>query len=130
MIVAMSALACGANEGVLRAGKETPSAVNAGDQRTAFEKGLDAMRTAGFSFIYVVRRKDGKTLDSDDISVIKVNSADTNRRVKTDDDRAVMIGSNADIAPNNSAALYARFSVENYSEPPTDDANTNANSNK
>ena len=52
------------------------------------------MRTAGFTFIYALRRKDGGIMNAEDVGVIKLQTVDTNRRVKTDDDRAVLIGTN------------------------------------
>ncbi len=120
---------CGANEGILLSGKETPSQINAASEKPAFTKDLEAMRTAGFTFIYVLRRKDGGTLDTDDINVIKQHTVDTNRRVKSDNDRAVIIGSNYQLLENDLAALYDRFAVEIYSDEPPVSTNVNTNSN-
>lgn len=130
MLIALLATGCGANEGVLRSSKETPIQANAANMKTLFVKDLEAMRTAGFAFIYVVRRKDDGIIDAEDVGVIKLQTADTNRRVKTDNDRAVIIGSNKETPPNNLDVLYDRFSIEDYSEPLAADANVNANSNK
>ncbi len=130
VFLAVFGTGCGANEGVLRSGKETPTQINIANKKTTFDKELDAMRTAGFVFIYVVRRKDGGIIDAEDVSVIKLQTVDTNRRVKTDEDRAVIIGSNYQVPPDNLALLYDRFSVENYSEPFVEGANVKANSNK
>ncbi|MFN0278457.1 MAG: hypothetical protein ACKVRN_07630 [Pyrinomonadaceae bacterium] len=126
----MFLLACGANESVLRSGNETPVQANTVNEKTPFAQDFDAMRTAGFTFIYILRRKDSGTLETEDISVIKLQTADTNRRVKTDNDRAVIIGSNKEIPKENLDVLYARFAVENFSEPPVVDANVNVNANK
>lgn len=130
VFLTVSGTGCGANETVLRSGKETRIHANNANEKTSFAKDLDAMRTAGFVFIYVVRRKDGGVIDAEDVSVIKLQTVDTNRRVKADGDRAVMIGSNKQVPPDNLAVLYERFAVENYSETPIVDANVNANSNK
>ena len=121
---------CGANEGVLHSGKETPLPVNAVEEKPSFEKDLAAMRTAGFTLIYALRRRDGKTIDAEDVRVIKQLTNDTNRRIKTDDDHAVLIGSNFELPKDNLSALYGQFSVEDYSEPPAADVKTDANSNK
>lgn len=129
-LIAIFTLACGANESVLRSGNETPVQANTANEKTPFAQDLDAMRTAGFTFIYVLRRKDGATLETEDVGVIKLQTIETNRRVKTDDDRAVIIGSNKEIPKQNLDLLYARFAVENYFEPQTVDANINANSNE
>lgn len=86
------------------------------------------MRTAGFAYVYVVRRKDNGIMNAADISAIKLQTAETNRRIKADNDRAVIIGSNIPVPANNLTLIYQRFSVEDYSEPPGADANTNTNS--
>jgi len=77
------------------------------------------MRTAGFSFIYVLRRKDGGVIDPEDKSVIRVQTTQANRRVSADDGKAVIVGSNFQLAPHNMAAIYQRFAVENYSPAPS-----------
>lgn len=123
-------LGCGANDAVLRSGNETPINATVREEKDPFAVELESMRTAKFSFIYVLRRKDGRTIEADDVSVIKQQTAETNRRIKADDDRAVIIGSNYQIPESNLAVLSGRFLVENYSEPPATDVNVNTNSNK
>jgi hypothetical protein len=123
-------VSCDANQGVLRAGRETPMRGMSPDERPQFAKDLDAMRTAGFTFIYELRRPDGKAIDADDIKLIKISTIDANRRVKTDDDRAVLIGSNFELSQENLAALYARFAVEDHSPAPATDMNANSTSAK
>jgi len=129
-LAVLLASGCGANEVVLRSGNETPIQGNAVEDKPSFEKDLNAMHTAGFSFVYVVRRSDGKIIDAEDVRVIKELTADTNRRVKSDNDRAILIGSNFEIPSDNLAALNRRFLVEDHSKPPIEDANFNSNSNK
>lgn len=128
LLVSLIASGCGPNEGILKSGKETPQA-NAASDKSSFEQDLEAMRTADFVYVYVLRRKDGAKIDADDRGVIKVQTSLANRRVSADDDKAFIIGSNVQLPPQNMAALYARFAVENYS-PPVANANTNANVNK
>jgi hypothetical protein len=124
----MLTAACGANEGVLRSGRETPTQSNVQSAKTTMEKDIDEMRTAGFSFIYVLRRKDGQKFDSEDRGVVRLQTADANRRVTSDEDRAVVIGTNYAIPPQNMMILFERFAVENYSPPATPaDTNTAAN---
>ncbi|MBK7394080.1 MAG: hypothetical protein IPI64_12405 [Chloracidobacterium sp.] len=127
LLLALTA-ACGANDGILKSGKETPGSSNAQPSKSVFEEDLGSMRTADFRFVYVLRRKDGGKIDAEDRSVIKAQTADANRRMSSDDDKAFIIGSNSQIPPKNMFVLFARFAVENYSPPsPT---NTNANANK
>jgi hypothetical protein len=110
-----AAIACGANDNILRSGKEPAGRSNMEPQKTSFEQDLEAMRTAGFSFIYVLRRKDGGVIDPEDKSVIRVQTTQANRRVSADDGKAVIVGSNFQLAAHNMTALYQRFAVENYS---------------
>lgn len=124
------AAACGANEGVLRSGKDASPQANAGNQKTPFARELESMRDANFTFIYVLRRKDGTAINAEDRGVIKLRTADANRRLSSDDDKAFIIGSNVQLSPQNMIALYDRFAVENYSPPPIPETNGNANANK
>jgi hypothetical protein len=118
-ITAFLCAACGANDNILRSGKGDPAGQsNVQPTKTTFESDLESMRTAGFSFIYVLRRKDGGVIDPEDKSVIRVQTTQANRRVSADDGKAVIIGSNFQIAAHNMAAIYQRFAVENYSPEP------------
>ena len=128
-VVAAFAAGCGANDGILKSGKETPGSSNAQPRKSAFEEDLGSMRTADFRFIYVLRRKDGGKIDAEDRSVIKAQTTDANRRVSSDDDKAFILGTNTQIPPKNLMALYKYFAVEDYSPPPPP-TNTNANANK
>src|SRR5574339_78041 len=95
-VLSFFAAACGANEGVLRSGRETPVQRNSESQpvKSSIERDIDEMRTAGFTYIYVLRRKDGQKLDAEDRGVIRQQTTDTNRRVMSDEGRAVVIGTN------------------------------------
>lgn len=129
--LALLTAACGANEGVLKSDRETPAQSNIQSPMALIDTDIEAMRTAGFTFIYVLRRKDGQQLDAEDVGVIRLQTAEANRRVKSDDDKAVVIGSNYAIPPKNMFVLFDRFAVENYSPPATPaNANTAANAAK
>ena len=130
LLLLVISTACGSNENILKSGKETPAQSNTESKITPVAEDLEAMRTAGFSFIYILRRKDGGKIDAEDRSVIKLNTAEANRRVAADEGRAFIIGTNFQIPANNLIALYDRFAVENYSQPSAPAANTNANSKK
>lgn len=118
---------CGANDGILKSGKETPASSNAQLTKSVFEEDLGSMRTADFRFVYVLRRKDGGKIDAEDRSIIKAQTTDANRRMSSDDDKAFIIGTNTQIPPKNMMALYKHFAVEDYSPPPMANTNTNAN---
>jgi len=127
LIAGILTAACGPNKGLLGSGKEDAANYGTAKTKTALEEDMDAMRTAGFAFVYVLRRKDGGKIDAEDRGVIKLQTVDTKRRVATDDDRAFIIGSDYQLPPKNLAALYNRFAVETYSAPSPANSNTNTN---
>ena len=117
--------ACGANDNILKSGKETPSTNTAAVSE--IDSDLAAVKNADFRWIYVLRRKDGGVIDAEDKKVIKANTVEANRRVSSDGDKAFIIGTNTQIATEKLAALYEHFAVEDASPPPAPDANANAN---
>lgn len=120
-------LGCGANESVLRSGRDDPSNANKkAPELPTFEKEIEAMRTAGFTFIYVLRRKDGGLISAEDRSVIRVQTAQANRRVSAEEGKAVIIGSNFQLAEQNMAVLSQRFAVESFPAAPGQPASTPA----
>lgn len=125
---------CGANEGVLQAGKETPSSVNAANEKTfvTAETEVEAMRTAGFNYIFVLRRKDNGILNPEDREIIKVNTTVANRRVFAEEGKAFVVGANPVIPQYNIGTLEQRFFIANHSLKPIPvlDVNINANLNK
>ena len=134
LLATLFAAACGANESILKSGKETPSpsipAPPAGV--STFTSDLEAMRTAGFTSIYILRRRDGQPMNSEDRAVIRQNTEGVNRRVASDSDRAILIGSNYQIPAENLKVMFERFAVEDQSPPPqpAPSAASNANANK
>ncbi|MEP6788862.1 MAG: hypothetical protein ABJB40_10555, partial [Acidobacteriota bacterium] len=97
---------------------------------TPIIKDIESMKTAGFTFIYVVRRKDGGVIDAADRGVIKLNTDNVNRRVAAEDDRAFVLGSNFELPEKNFNALNSHFALENFSIPPGPPVNANVNANK
>lgn len=131
LLFASMLAACSANEGILKSGKETPGSTNAAPSAPAsVEHDLEEIRNADFAFVYVLRRKDGGPIDAEDKGVIKLHTTNVNRRVLSDGDKAILLGSNFAIPPEDMMALYDRFAIENYSPPPPANANVNANANK
>lgn len=128
-ITCVLVIACGPDDRILKSGKETPAPSNVEASKPSFEKELDETKAAGFTFVYVLRRKDAQKLDSEDRSVIRLQTVDMNRRVSADEGRAVIIGSNYQLPAKKLLALSDRFAVEDYSLP-TAAANSNSNSNK
>ena len=122
--------ACGANESILKSGKETPARVSVESKKSSFDQDLESMRTANFSFIYVLRRKDGQMIDAEDRGVIKIQTVEMNRRVSADDGKAFIIGSNYVIPAEKLATLRDRFAVEDLSPGPQPPSNANTEANK
>ncbi|MBK6723107.1 MAG: hypothetical protein IPG58_07445 [Acidobacteria bacterium] len=127
-ITCVLASACGPDDRILKSGRETPAPSNVEASKPTFEKELDEIKSAGFTFVYVLRRKDGQKLDAEDRGVIRLQTADMNRRITADEDKAVIIGSNYQLPSKNMMTILDRFAVENHSLPvPAVDANSNAN---
>jgi hypothetical protein len=128
-ICGLACFACGPNENLLRSGSENKVNV-AATPRSSFDTEMSDMRTAGFTFIYVLRRKDGGKLDSADRSLIKSQTEDMNRRVSADEDRAVIIGSNYQLPDANLAVLRDKFTLEIVAQAQPVNGNRNANTSK
>lgn len=85
--------------------------------RTDFEQKLDYVRNGQFNHIYVFSRKDGGPFDRDDVAYLTAHSPvgeKTNMRVKTDDGRRVVIGTNFEYEQAQFDALSKRFNIEDY----------------
>ena len=83
-----------------------------------FESDLQTMKTAGFDYIFVFRRKDGGVFDDEDKQYLRTNRPpQANRFISADDDKAFIAGSSFEFPPENLEALRKRFNVEDYSTP-------------
>ena len=80
-----------------------------------FQNELKKMRTADLQYVFVFRRKDGAAFDSDDKKYLKATLPTSNRIVLTDDDKAVIVGSNFKFPPENVEILQARFNIDYFS---------------
>ena len=111
--------ACGPNESILRSGENNAPAANVPIEKSSMGQDLEAMRTADFKVIFVLRRKDGGEFDAEDRAVVRQNTAQANRRVSADNARAVIVGSNFQIEQKNMQALKDRFLFEDHSPTPS-----------
>jgi len=132
VVIAVLLTACGANEGILKAGKPDPNLANATPQVQTVERDVADMATADFTTILVLRRKDGGKMDAEDRAVIRDATAGANRRVASDGDKAFIIGSNQPIPPEKMLILGQRFAlqIEAWPQAPEPSNTANANSNK
>lgn len=119
--IALTTIACG---------QRSSSTVNANAPQNAaetklsrFESDLETMRTANFQHIFVFRRTDGGVVSGEDKAFLKSNLAKetVNRIILSDDDKAVIAGSNYELPPEKLQALRARFNVEDYSAAKKDE---------
>ncbi len=119
LLVGSLLTSCAANEGVLRSGRPDSSPPGSpAIEVSAFERDMAEAKGAGFAWLYVVRRRDGGILTAEDKTFIKQHSADANRRILTDGDKAVIIGSNYSVTAEGARALKERLDVVDHSPPP------------
>jgi len=129
---AVCLLGCGPNESILKSNSSTPAPAGSasGPPRSndPLEKEIEAMKTADFNFIYVLSRRDGAIFTSDDKAFIRKTTQNVNRRTLSDDEKAVIIGSNTKMPSELLDAIRGRLELKDYSKPESI-SNTGANSN-
>ncbi len=117
---------CGPNQSILESGnRNSRPAANVSIEKSSLEQDLEAMRTAQFAVVFVIRRKDAGVFDPDDRRVVRDNTSQANRRVAAEEGKAIIVGSNFSIPPQNMKLLQERFVIEDHS-PPAAAANTNS----
>lgn len=85
---------------------------------SSFEQDIESMRTADFQFIYVFRRTDRQPLDADDKRFASnAIPPEMNRRTVSDEGKAIIVGSNFRMPPENMKVLRERFAFEDFSRP-------------
>jgi hypothetical protein len=118
LLLAMSLLyGCRKSDSTSSSNSGSPPAQAAPTALTDFEQKLQYVRNGQFNHIYVFARKDGGAFDRDDVTYLTTNSPvgeKTNMRVKTDDGRRVVIGTNFEYEPAQVTALSKRFNIEDY----------------
>jgi uncharacterized SAM-dependent methyltransferase len=84
--------------------------------RTEFERDMLTVKNGGFAHMYVFARKDGQPMQSDDKAFLKAHPPDdvNSMWLLTDGERRVILGTNADLTPDNKIALATRFKAEDY----------------
>ena len=83
------------------------------------EQEIEAMRTADFIFVYVIRRKDGGPLDAEDKQFASsVIPGQMNRRTVSTDGKAILIGSNFRMPAEERKLIEERFALEDLSRDP------------
>jgi len=82
--------------------------------QTDFEKDLQFIRNGGYTYIYIISRKDGKPLEPTDSVFLRTNAPQIVDWASTDHKKAVA-GTNFNLEEGNLGVLKKRFNVEAYS---------------
>jgi len=132
--VAFLTIGCGPNEEILKsnsnqAAAEPTAAANSQPAYDTVESEVQNMRTADFDFIFVLRRKDGGIMQSDDKAFVRTNAPNANRRSLVDAGKAIVIGANAAALGEVTKKLSERFEVQEFSKTRAENANSNSPSN-
>ncbi len=128
LILVLMSFSCQANQTILNS-QPKPVPVSPSEQpKNAFEKALRGVQSGDFTYIFVLRRKDGGEIKGEDGRFIRsVSPAETNQFVVTDDNLVVIIGTNFPYPPENLDLLRERFNIEDFSKPESKESNKNAN---
>jgi hypothetical protein len=113
---ALFCFACGpANDPGPQTGNETPAPTVEVKKKT-FEDDVAAVRYSEYTWMFILRRRDGKAIDGDDSKFIRANTpTETNQRLVSDEGRAVIMGTNFRFYPEQYDALSKRFEVQDIS---------------
>lgn len=124
LLVAASAslpfAACKPNQRIIESSKEhslEPLPSVSPTPENSFEQDVASMKTAGFVFIYVYRRKDGGVLDTEDRKFgARTIPPEMNRRTVSDQDKAIIVGSNFRMPKEAQKLLAERFAFTDLSD--------------
>src|SRR5215213_3199265 len=83
--------------------------------QTEFEKDLQFIRNGGYTYIYIISRKDGKPLEPTDSDFLRKNAPQIVDWARTDGGKKVIAGTNFNLEKGNLGALKKRYNVEDYS---------------
>jgi hypothetical protein len=109
--------ACGpeSNNSALRPGNETPAPTIELKKKT-FDDDVASVRYSEYTWIFVLRRRDGKAIDGDDSKFIRANTPpETNQRLVSDEGKAVIMGTNFRFYPGQWDAVNKRFEIQDLS---------------
>lgn len=89
--------------------------------KTPFEKALFSVRVGDFEQVFSFARKDGEALTSDDIEFFKTateneTGREINRRLKSDDNKFIVAGTNFVFKSEQLEKLQQRFQIRDYTE--------------
>lgn len=125
-VLALASFSC-ANQTIINSSQPKSTPIPPSEQpKDSFERALKGVQSGNFTYIFVLRRKDGGVFQGEDSKFIRANTPPgTNQFVLTDEDKTIIIGSNFPFSPENLEALRERFNVEDYSKPEAGQSNAN-----
>jgi hypothetical protein len=83
--------------------------------QTEFEKDFQFIKNGGFTYIWLISRKDGKQLEPTDSIFLKANAPQVVDWVRTDGGKKVFAGTNFNLEEGNLVLLRNRYVFEDYS---------------
>lgn len=122
IFAATIAAACGGAVNQNRAERGNSATANANSAaqtpQTPLESELARLQRANFRQIIAFSRKDGAKLTSEDIEYFReyAPTEQINQRLKTDDERYFVAGTNYVFTPEQLDALGKRFAIEDFTE--------------
>ena len=93
----------------------SPQASVQSTPQSEFERDLQFIRNGGFTYVWLISRKDGKPLEPADNIFLKANAPQVVDWVTTDGRRKVFAGTNFNLEEGNLEVLKRRYNVEDYS---------------
>ena len=93
----------------------SPAPAPSPSPQTEFEKDLQFIRNGGYTYIYLISRKDGKPLEPSDSDFLRKNAPQIVDWARTDGGKKVIAGTNFNLEEGNLSALKKRYNVEDYS---------------
>lgn len=127
IFAAMSAASCAgeaANNQTATPGENSSATANANPVRAAetpqtpLESELSRLQRANFRQIVAFSRKDAGKLTREDVDYFRqyAPTEQINQRLKTDDEKYIVAGTNFVFTPEQMEALKKRFAVEDFTE--------------
>lgn len=117
LVIGLAMSGCNRNEGAPSPTGTEAAASPAGaspSPQTEFERDLQYIRTSQFQHVWLIARKDGKKLDSDDSNFLKQNAPQVVDWVATNGGTKVFAGTNFDLELAGLNKIRQRFVVEDY----------------
>lgn len=129
LVLISTSLAC-ANQTILNSQPNSTPIPPSEQPKDSFERALKGVQSGNFTYIFVLRRKDGGEFAGEDSRFIRANTPPgTNQFVLTDEGKTIIVGSNFPFSAENLQALRERFIAEDYSKPEAKQTNNTNNSN-